>query len=68
MITMKKTNPASAERLSVYLTHEDAVRLELKKSELAEQDKHYANMTVDEFAEILLHHILERESFQQAAN
>ena len=68
MITMKKTNPASAERLSVYLTHEDAVRLELKKSELAEQDKHYTNMTVDEFAEILLHHILERESFQQAAN
>ena len=46
------------EKLEIYLTYEDAVRLEQARATAAEHDKHYANMTESEYAEILLHKFL----------
>ena len=49
------------EKIEIYLTHEDAIRLEQARATAAEHDRHYANMTESEYAEILLHKFLNHD-------
>jgi len=46
------------ERFEIFLTYEDAIRLEQSKSEAAANDVTYKHMTDSEYAEVLLHKFL----------
>ena len=48
-------------KIEIYLTDEDAVRLEKMKTEAAKYDIIYAEMKLEEYAEILLHRLLVSE-------
>jgi len=46
------------ERFEIFLTYEDAIRMEQSKSEAAANDVTYKHMTDSEYAEVLLHKFL----------
>ena len=46
------------EKFEVYLTYEDAIRLEMARATEAEHDSHYKTMTEGEYISVLIHKFL----------
>ena len=58
---MKIAIQESIQKLVIFLTHEDVIRLKQEKINAGQQDIHYIHMSDEEYAEILLHGLLNPE-------